>query len=223
MKQNSKAFMYKEWRLSMLPVPFFFLALSALLLIPNYPYYVTFFYCSLGIFLFFQSCRENRDVQYMTLLPVSKREMVFARVRTVMLLEGMQAAACVPFMLIRAQYGAARNAVGIEANAAFLGLAFLLMGVFNLVFLPMHYKNGYDLGKPFLVGSIVEFLLIVLLEAGEHVLLVLLPQSEALLESYAARDQLRQLPILVSGILVWWGLSALARSCAAARFERVDL
>lgn len=47
-----KALRQKEWRLSMTPVPFFFLALSALLLIPSYPYYVTFFYTSLGVFLF---------------------------------------------------------------------------------------------------------------------------------------------------------------------------
>ena len=60
-----KALRQKEWRLSMTPVPFFFLALSALLLIPSYPYYVTFFYTSLGVFLFFQASRENRDVYYM--------------------------------------------------------------------------------------------------------------------------------------------------------------
>ena len=33
-----KALQYKEWKLAMSPVPFFFLALSGLLLIPNYPY-----------------------------------------------------------------------------------------------------------------------------------------------------------------------------------------
>ena len=50
-----KALQYKEWKLAMSPVPFFFLALSGLLLIPNYPYYVTFFYNGLGLFSAF-SC-----------------------------------------------------------------------------------------------------------------------------------------------------------------------
>ena len=135
-----KALQYKEWKLAMSPVPFFFLALSGLLLIPNYPYYVTFFYNSLGIFLFFQSCRENRDVYYMMLLPVTKREMVHARVRTVMDLQLLQVLVCIPFLFIRAQYGQLKNEVGIEANTAFLGLSFVLMGAFNAVFLPMHYK-----------------------------------------------------------------------------------
>ena len=45
-----KALQSKEWRLAMSPVPLLFLALSGLVLIPNYPYYVTFFYTTLGIF-----------------------------------------------------------------------------------------------------------------------------------------------------------------------------
>lgn len=217
------ALRYKEWKLSMSPVPFFFLALSGLLLIPSYPYYVTFFYNSLGIFLFFQSCRENRDVYYMMLLPVPKREMVRARVTTVMQLQLLQAAACVPFMIVRAQYADVLNPVGIEANVSFLGLSFVIMGVFNVLFLPMHYKNGYDLGKPFLICSILEFLLIFALEVMEHVLLAVLPQSAALLERYALRDQLRQLPVLLIGLAVWFGLSTLAFRVSAKRFERVDL
>lgn len=218
-----RALQYKEWKLAMSPVPFFFLALSGLLLIPNYPYYVTFFYNSLGIFLFFQSCRENRDVYYMMLLPVTKREMVRARVRTVMDLQLLQVLVCIPFMVIRAQYGQLKNEVGIEANTAFLGLSFVLMGAFNAVFLPMHYKNGYDLGKPFLVCSILEFVLIAVLETLEHVLLAVLPQSAALLESYALLDQLRQLPVLLGGAAVWLLLSTLAFHTSAGRFEKVDL
>ena len=141
-----KALMQKEWKLAMTPVPLVFLALSALVLVPSYPYYVTFFYTTLGIFLFFQSARENRDVSYMLLLPVGKRQMVYARVWTVAQLELLQLLCCVPFMCIRAGYGI-QNAVGIEANCAFLGLGAVLLGVFNSVFLPMHYKNGYDLGN----------------------------------------------------------------------------
>ena len=64
----------KEWKLVMMPVPLLFLLLSALVLVPNYPYYVTFFYTTLGIFLMMQFARENRDLYYMALLPVTKRE-----------------------------------------------------------------------------------------------------------------------------------------------------
>jgi len=213
-----KALRQKEWRLSMSPVPFFFLALSALLLIPSYPYYVTFFYTSLGIFLFFQASRENRDVYYMMLLPVGKREMVRARVRTVVTLECLQAVVCVPFAFLRAGYGI-NNPVGIEANIAFFGLSFVLMGVFNLVFLTMHYKNGYDLGKPFLVSSIVEFLLIGLFETLDHIV----PYMKTVCESFAPADLVRQLPVLAGGLAAYAGLTLLACRVSEARFEKVDL
>ena len=114
-----KALQWKEWRLSMSPVPLLFLLLSGLILIPNYPYYVTFFYNGLGIFMLMQSLRENSDTAYLMLLPVTKAEMVRARFRTVVQLELLQALACVPFMALRASYGHLNNAVGIEANAAF--------------------------------------------------------------------------------------------------------
>ena len=125
------------------------LLLSALVLVPSYPYYVTFFYNALGIFLMLQAARENRDVYYMALLPVTKRDVVRARFSTVVTLQLLQIAACIPFMLLRRSYAQINNPVGIEANLAFLGFGFVLMGLFNLTFLPMHYKNGYDLGKPF--------------------------------------------------------------------------
>lgn len=72
-------------------------------------------------------------------------------------------------MLLRSGYAEINNPVGIEANLAFLGFGFMLMGLFDLVFLPMHYKNGYDLGKPFVISSIVLFFAIVLLEALDHI------------------------------------------------------
>lgn len=213
-----KALMKKEWRLAMMPVPLLFLALSALVLVPNYPYYVTFFYTTLGIFLFFQAARENRDIAYMLLLPVKKQQMVYARVWTVVQIELLQLVCCVPFMLVRAGYGI-QNAVGIEANCAFLGLGAVLLGVFNAVFLPMHYKNGYDLGKPFVVSSVVLFLAIVLLETLDHVV----PYMKTVCESYAPADLVRQLPVLLGGVAVYALVTYLAFRTSAARFEQVDL
>ena len=214
-----KALQYKEWRLGMSPVPLLFLLLSGLILIPNYPYYVTFFYNGLGIFMLMQSLRENRDTAYMMLLPVTKAQMVRARFRTVVQLELLQILACVPFMVLRARYGHLNNAVGIEANAAFLGLGLVQMGLFNLVFFPMHYRNGYDIGKPFVAASIAELFYIAAAETCDHVI----PYMKTVCESYALRDQLRQLPVLLGGAAVYAGLTALALRSSVRRFERVDL
>ena len=214
-----KLLMKKEWQLVVTPVPLLFLLLSALVLVPSYPYYVTFFYNALGIFLMLQAARENRDVYYMALLPVTKRDVVRARFSTVVTLQLLQITACIPFMLLRRSYAQINNPVGIEANLAFLGFGFVLMGLFNLTFLPMHYKNGYDLGKPFVVSSVVLFLAIVLLETLDHVV----PYMKTVCESYAPADLVRQLPVLLGGVAVYALVTYLAFRTSAARFEQVDL
>ena len=129
-----KLLIKKEWKLTVTPVPLLFLLLSALVLVPSYPYYVTFFYNALGIFLMLQAARENRDVYYMALLPLTKRDLVRARFSTIVTLQLLQALVCVPFMLLRRGYAEINNPVGIEANLAFLGFGFMLMGLFDLVF-----------------------------------------------------------------------------------------
>ena len=168
----------KEWKLVMMPVPLLFLLLSGLVLIPNYPYYVTFFYTTLGIFLMMQSARENRDLYYMALLPV-----------------------------------------GMEANIAFLGFSLVLLGLFNRIFFPMHYKNAYDLGKPFVVSSAALALGMIILETLQHVL----PYLKDVCDSYEAADQLRQLPVLFGGLLAFVLLTVRSFSVSVRRFENADL
>lgn len=55
-----KELLKKEISLVLHPTNWLFLALSALVLVPNYPYYVTFFYTGLGIFFLCLSGRENQ-------------------------------------------------------------------------------------------------------------------------------------------------------------------
>ena len=209
----------KEWKLVMMPVPLLFLLLSALLLVPNYPYYVTFFYTTLGIFLMLQSARENRDLYYMAMLPITKREMVKARFLLVLSVELLQMLVCIPFLFLRASYADLKNAVGIEANVAFLGFALVMLGLFNRIFFPMHYKNAYDLGKPFLISSIVLAVYVFGMEVAQHVL----PYLKDVCDSYAASDQLRQLPVLFGGAIVFALLTYRSYRLSVSRFEQADL
>ena len=66
-----KNLLYKEFRLAIRPSVYIFFALAALLLVPSYPYYVSFFYLMLGIFLTFKTNRAENDIFYSALLPVA--------------------------------------------------------------------------------------------------------------------------------------------------------
>ena len=214
-----KQLIYKEWTLVMTPVPLMFLALSGLLLIPSYPYFVTFFYTSLGIFLMMQSARENNDLAFGMLLPAPKQAMVTARFSTVVTLQLLQLIVCVPFALIRASYSHIANPVGFEANVSFFGVGLMLLALFNLTFFPTHYKNGYDLGKPFLLSAIYQFVFIAAAETLSHII----PYLSAVCQSYAAADQVKQLPLLAAGAVIYAAGTYLAWCISIQRFARVDL
>ena len=93
------------------------------------------------------------------------------------------------------------------------------MGLFDLVFLPMHYKNGYDLGKPFVISSIMLFVAIVLLEALDHIV----PYMKTVCESYTPADLVRQLPVLLGGMAVYALEVLLPSRTPAARFAKLEL
>ncbi len=209
----------KELRLCLHPMNLCFLALSALLLVPNYPYYVTFFYTTLGIFMMFQSARENRDIFYMMLLPVRKRDMVKARFACVMCIELAQVLCCLPFLWLRSRYAELNNAVGIEANVGFLGISFVMLGVFHWIFLVGFYKTANRIGQPFLWSSVAFFGMIVLAEA----LLRVIPYLREVCDSMEKAMQLKQLPLLAGGLAVYLLLTFLAYRRSVRRFERLDL
>ena len=89
--------------------------------------------------------------------------------------------------------------------------------VFDLVFFPTYYKNGYKAGKAFVIAAIPMLLLMVIVEGAVHI------PALAWLDSYAMQDQLRQLPILLIGIVCYIALLSMAYRISVKRFERVDL
>jgi len=77
----------KDLRLAAHPMMYVFALFGVMLIIPNYPYTVVFFYGLLGIFFTFLNGRENKDVYYCAVLPVTKRDQVRARAWLVVAVE----------------------------------------------------------------------------------------------------------------------------------------
>ena len=160
-----KALIYKELKLSMHPVCYIFVALFPLMmLIPTFPLGVGFIYvltCYPILFLGANKGQQSNDLLYSTLLPVRKKDIVLARIFTVIFMQ-------VAFMLIMcALYPAAvalndliaadaerRRAAGeivqdiehsgLGLNSFVLLLAFATIGyaIADLIFFPIYYKKG---------------------------------------------------------------------------------
>ena len=59
-----KTLLYKQLRLVCHPMTPVFCLFGAMLLIPNYPYSVIFFYVTLGLFFTFLNMREQKDIYF---------------------------------------------------------------------------------------------------------------------------------------------------------------
>ena len=159
----------KDLRLAAHPMMYVFALFGVMLIIPNYPYTVVFFYGLLGIFFTFLNGRENKDVYYCAVLPVTKRDQVRARAWLVVAVELAELVIAVPFAFLSAHINPnGTNLAGIDANVALFGSVLLIYGVFNVVFLPVFYKTAIRAGRAFLLAVIPMTVLMVLVEALSH-------------------------------------------------------
>lgn len=163
-----KNLLKKELRLALHPAAVIFLGLSAMMMIPNYPLSVTFFYSCLGMFFICLTGRENRDIPFSMLLPVKKRDLVKARFLLAVLLQLTQLALCLPFCFLRSLYPPEGNIVGMDANLALLGFGLVILGVFNFFFFRRCYRDPSKVGVPFLLGSVAVFLGVGVTETLPH-------------------------------------------------------
>ena len=209
----------KDLRLAAHPMMYVFALFGVMLIIPNYPYTVVFFYGLLGIFFTFLNGRENKDVYYCAVLPVTKRDQVRARAWLVVAVELAELVIAVPFAFHSARINPnGTNLAGIDANVALFGSVLLIYGVFNVVFLPVFYKTAIRAGRAFLLAVIPMTVLMVLGEALSH-----FPVVGPYLDATDAAGQVRQLPVLAVGLAAFALLSWLAYRKAAKNYERVDL
>ena len=213
-----KALLYKQFRLVCHPMTPIFCLFGIMVLIPNYPYTVIFFYVMLGLFFTFLNIREQKDIYYSALLPVPKRDTVKAGCAFVVIIEVLSLVVLIPCSLLAVHLQPGKdNLVGLDPNLALLAAGFLLYAVFNAVFLPSFYANGYKVGVAFVKAVIPTTLAMIVLEA--------LPHFPALgwLDDLDAATQVRLLPVLIGSILIYAGGMALTFWASAQRYEKVDL
>lgn len=214
-----KNLLKKEIFLSMHPTAVIFLSFSLMLIIPNYPYYVTFFYTSLAIFFTCLNGRENNDVFYSLTLPITKKSIVTSRFAFVILLELAQLIIAVPFAIIRQSMPLPGNQVGMDANIALFGLSFILFGLFNYIFFVTYYKNVNTVGKAFLKGSTAIFAYIIVAEACTHVI----PFVRDYLDTKDPQYLNYKLIVLIIGIIIYTLLTFMSYKKSVRSFDALDL
>ena len=153
-----KALLYKELRLAMHPICYVFIALFPfMILIPSYPLGIGFIYilaCYPILFLGANKGQQSNDLLYSVLLPVRKKDIVKARIATVILMQTSY------MVLMSALYPLARivNAaiaqsaskpeelvipgLGLDSFVLLLAIGIVGYTIADLIFFPIYYKKG---------------------------------------------------------------------------------
>ena len=152
-----KALIYKEFKLAMHPICYVFIAMFPfMILIPSYPLAIGFVYvlsCYPILFLGANKGQQSNDLLYSTLLPIRKKDIVLARIITVLVMQ-------LAFMLIMSAlaplaYYMQQNVIiedsgehlvspgiPLEGFVSLLGIAIIGFAIADLIFFPIYYKNG---------------------------------------------------------------------------------
>ena len=211
-----KNLLYKEFRLVLQPWMYLMAVLtSALLLIPQWVFFIAmmyFFFITMPNLI--QGARASNDIGFSVMLPVRKRDIVKARVLSVVLLEVLQISTAVPFAVLHGALYTEGNFL-MNLNVAFFGMILVMYGLFNFIFFPIFYKTAYKIAAPILPATLVAVLFAVLAET----LAVLIPA----LNGTDCTSLVGQLPVLAAGIAVFALLTFFACRLSARRFETVDV
>ncbi len=225
-----KALIYKELRLAMHPICYVFIAMFPLMiLIPAYPIGIGFIYiltCYPILFLGANKGQQSNDLLYSVLLPVRKKDIVLARIITVILMQATY------ILLVTALYPLARviNEViiqnakdpekyfipGLGLNSFVLLLAFGIIGyaVADLIFFPIYYKKG----KSIVMSSLFTIIGFVLYIGIFTIVLPYIPGLEFINNLHIGI----QFAILAGAIILSFLLHLLIYKISSKRLAKVD-
>ena len=225
-----KALIYKEFKLAMHPICYVFICLFPLMiLIPSYPLGVGFIYilsCYPVLFLGANKGQQSNDLLYSTLLPVRKKDIVLARIFTVIFMQIafilIQCALFPLALLINNSIKAASEnpadyvvpGLGPNSFVLLLGIAIIGYAIADLIFFPIYYKHG---------KSIVMSTLFTIL--GFVVYICLFTIGLPYIPGLGFLNNLHigiQFAILGLALLISFGLHAVVYHVSSKRLQKVD-
>lgn len=209
----------KEFSLSMHPTVPMMLLLSAMVMIPNYPYVVIFFYVSMAIFFTCLSGRENNDVVYSLNLPIAKKNIVKARFSFTIILQFIQLLIMIPFVILNQNINPNGNQAGMDANISLFAIALITYGLFNLVFLGSYYKNVAKVGIAFIKSSILIFCITVLDVISSYAI----PYVQNVLDTADSENALQKCVFVLIGLFIYLILTTVSYKLSVKNFEKQDL
>ena len=211
----------KEFKLATPALTYLFIGFALMTFIPGYPILCGSFFVCMGIFQGYQVNRESNDILYSVLLPVSKSDVVKGKYLTVVALQMAAFFLCAICTLVRMTK--LSNALVYEdnvlmpANFVYLAFVLLIFACFNAIFLGGFFKTAYDIGKPFILFIVVNFVVIAVAEALHY--MPGLGWTNALDFSFLGK----QVTSLIVAIFIYIATTIISCRKSCLRFQKIDL
>lgn len=190
------------------------------MLIPSWLYFlVILYFCFLTIPNMFAGYKSQNDLIFTNMLPVTKKDIVKAKVYVIVILELMHIIVAMIYGLITIRLYPNLTYFFFKPSFGFWGLCFVMIAIFNIILISMYYKTAYKYGA----ATIVSITAAILFAGGAEWLGI---QNSFVYDLFKGNgtDQLGiHLSILFSGIVIFAIFTIIAYHIAIKRFQKVEI
>ncbi|WP_214630280.1 ABC-2 transporter permease [Paenibacillus agaridevorans] len=203
--------------------PFFYVLpflTGALMLVPAWLYFlVLLYFCFITVPNMLGGFKSQNDLMFTSMLPVTKSDMVKAKVSFIVILELLHVVVAAIYGLISVRLYPNLIYYFYEPSVGFWGLCFVMLAIFNIILIPMYFKTAYKYGA----ASVASITAAILFAAGAEWLGIQNSFVSDLFKGAGADNLAVQLSILLIGIAIFAIFTIIAYSIANKRFEKVDI
>src|SRR5574344_885540 len=222
----------KELTLCTNPQVIIFCLLSALVVIPEWPSMIGMVYVLSGLSTIFPRALADQDIQYTTMLPLRKGDVVKGKTFLVAILEIGSLLFSIPFSLLKcflidppllADYSAHGQeayyyTLGVQPSLGGYGYVLIAFGVFNFILLPWYYKNPQKVNWPPVISFFAAIGVLGIGIALEYMTVSYLSFNKSTLLYWLIEGC-----VALAGVLIYVGLTFFAEKKAEKKFDKVDL
>lgn len=211
----------KELKLSV--HPFFYVLpflTGALMLIPGWLYFlVILYFCFITVPNVFAGYKTQNDLMFTSMMPVTKKDMVKAKISFIVILELLHVVVALIYGLISVRLYPDLTYYFFAPSLGFWGLCFVMLAIFNIIFITIYYKTAYKYGA----AAIASISAAILFAGGAEWLGIQNSFVNELFKGTGADNWVTQLSILIAGIVIFAIFTIIAYSIAHKRFEKVEM
>lgn len=211
----------KELKLGVSPIFYILPFLTgALMLVPAWLYFVVLLYfCCITIPNMFGGYKSQNDLIFSMMMPVTKKDIIKAKVAVIVILELLHIVTAVIYGMISTRLYPNLTYFFFGPTIGFWGLCFVMLAIFNIIFISMYYKTAYKYGAP----TIVAVLGAMLFAGGAEWLGIKNFVVFDLFKGTGADNMAIQISILSAGIAIFVLFNIIAYKIAIKLFEKVDI